>query len=265
MQELRQVATFVLSKLITMKRLLEICCADAESVDAAIIGGADRIELCAALGEGGITPSKGLIDYACSKGVIPINVLIRPRPGDFIYNKCEAEIMLDDIAYAGKAGASGVVIGALHDDGSIDYDLCKQLVDCAKTLGMSVTFHRAFDLCNDPIARLETVMRLGCDRLLTSGQAPDAIKGADVISQLAKIADGRLIILAGAGVAPSNIAELIERTDVTEVHASAKTTVESAMRYRNETTTMGRADSDEYNRTVTSPEIVAKLSKIIHS
>ncbi|MDE6368482.1 MAG: copper homeostasis protein CutC, partial [Muribaculaceae bacterium] len=234
-----------------MKRLIEICCADAESVDAAIIGGADRIELCTALSVGGITPSKGLIDYACSKGAIPINVLIRPRPGDFIYNKYEAEIMLADIAYAGKAGASGVVIGALKDDGSIDYDLSKQLVDCAKNAGLSVTFHRAFDLCNDPVAGLEAVMRLGCDRLLTSGQAPDAIKGAAVIAQLAKASDGRLTILAGAGVTPSNIAELIELTGVTEVHASAKTTIESAMRYRNETTTMGSADSDEYSRTVT--------------
>ncbi len=262
---MRQVATFVLSKLITMKRLLEICCADAESVDAAIIGGADRIELCAALSVGGITPSKGLIDYACSKGALPINVLIRPRPGDFIYNQCETDIMLDDIAYAGKAGASGVVIGALQADGTIDYDLCKQLVDCAKSAGLSVTFHRAFDLCCDPVAELEAVMSLGCDRLLTSGQAPDAIKGAAVISRLVKDSDGRLTILAGAGVSPANIADLIELTGVTEVHASAKTTIQSAMRYRNETTTMGSADSDEYSRTVTSPEIVAQLSKIIHS
>lgn len=248
-----------------MKRLLEICCADAESVDAAIAGGADRIELCAALSVGGITPSKGLIDYACSKESVPINVLIRPRSGDFVYNRNEAEIMLEDIEYAGKAGAAGVVIGTLLDDGSIDYDTCKRLVDKAKGSGLCVTFHRAFDLSKDPYIGLETIMRLGCDRLLTSGQASDAIKGADVISDLVKKSEGQLIILAGAGVTPSNIAELIERTGVSEVHASAKTTVESAMKYRNESTTMGSADSNEYSRTVTSSEIVKKLSKIIHS
>lgn len=248
-----------------MKRLLEICCADAESVDAAIAGGADRIELCAALSVGGITPSKGLIDYACSKGSVPINVLIRPRPGDFIYNKIETGIMLDDIAYASKAGAAGVVIGALLKDGTIDIDTCKQLVDCAKGFGLSVTFHRAFDLCNDPITALENIMQLGCERLLTSGQASNALQGAEVIATLAKVADGRLIILAGAGVTPSNIAELIKLTGVSEVHASAKTIVESSMQYRNETTTMGSPDLDEYSRTVTSPEIVAQISKIIHS
>lgn len=251
--------------MITMKRLLEICCADAQSVDAAIAGGADRIELCAALSVGGITPSKGLIDYACSQSEVPVNVLIRPRPGDFIYNKSETEIMLDDIAYAGKAGAAGVVIGALLDDGSIDYDTCKKLVDCAKDAGMSVTFHRAFDLCNDAMAGLKSVMELGCDRLLTSGQASGALEGSEVIAQLVKASEGRLTILAGAGVTPLNIEELIERTGVSEVHASAKKTIESAMKYRNPTTTMGSADSDEYSRTVTSQEIVAELSKIIHS
>lgn len=248
-----------------MKRLLEICCADAESVDAAIKGGADRIELCTALGEGGMTPSKGLIDYACSQKSTPVNILIRPRPGDFVYNGREAQIMIDDIDYAGKAGASGVVIGALQPDGSIDYDLSRRLIDKAKSLGLTVTFHRAFDLCNDPYAGLAAVIKLGCDRLLTSGQSADAMHGAEVIAGLVRAAEGNLIILAGAGVSPSNAAELIERTGVTELHASAKTTVGSAMLYRNNNATMGRPDSDEYSRTVTSPDIVAQLSNIIHS
>ena len=248
-----------------MKRLLEICCADAESVDAAICGGADRIELCSALSEGGLTPSPGLIDYACQRSTIPVNVLIRPRGGDFVYTESEIIIMIRDIEYASKAGAAGVVIGALCSDGSIDLDSCKRLVDCAKKRGLNVTFHRAFDLCKDPIIGLHSVMSLQCDRLLTSGQNSDAMKGSELIARLIKESSGRIIILAGAGVNPSNAAELIDLTNATELHASAKTVVGSAMTYRNNNATMGDPDADEYSRTVTSTETVAKLSHIIHS
>lgn len=248
-----------------MTRLLEICCADAESVDAAISGGADRIELCSALSEGGLTPSKGLIDYACSRAEIPVNVLIRPRGGDFVYSEAETDIMISDIEYAAKAGAAGVVIGALNVDGTIDFDCCERLVSCAKSHKLTVTFHRAFDLSSDPILALANILLLRCDRLLTSGQAADAIQGSDLIGRLVKETEGKLIILAGAGVTPANAANLIDLTGATELHASAKTTRRSAMTYRNTSATMGRADADEYSRTVTSAEIVAQLANIIHS
>ncbi len=248
-----------------MKRLLEICCADADSVDAAVNGGADRIELCSALSEGGLTPSKGLMDYACRRSQIPVNILIRPRGGDFVYSDAETEIMLSDIKNAAEAGAAGVVIGALLPDGTIDIDRCLRMTEYARELGLSITFHRAFDLCRDPIEGLASVILLRCDRLLTSGQAADAIKGSKTIARLVKAAGNHLIILAGAGVTPANAATLIERTGVTELHASAKTTIGSRMTYRNTDATMGREDADEYSRTVTSAETVGQLSQIIHS
>lgn len=248
-----------------MKRLLEVCCADAQSVEAAIKGGADRIELCSALSEGGLTPSKGLIDFACRQRQIPVNILIRPRGGDFVYTDSETEIMLDDIRYAAQAGASGVVIGALLPDGTIDFDRCRQMSDAAREAGLSITFHRAFDLCKDPILALASILLLRCDRLLTSGQAASALAGSELIGRLVKESEGHLIILAGAGVTPENATELIDRTGVRELHASAKTTIGSAMKYRSDRATMGRADADEYSRTVTSADIVNQLANIIHS
>lgn len=246
-----------------MKRILEICCANPESVDAAISGGADRIELCSGLSVGGLTPSKGLIDYACHR-MIPINVLIRPRSGDFVYTDSDFDVMLNDIAWSAQAGAKGVVIGALNPDGSIDYDRCKPLVDRARSLGLSITFHRAFDLCNSPAEGLEAIISLGCDRVLTSGQATDALSGAKVIADLVRQADGRIKIMAGAGINPSNVADIISRTGVTEVHASAKISSPSAMTFHPNEISQDLSDENEC-RPVTSAEIVANLYKIIRS
>lgn len=244
-----------------MQRLLEICCSDIESVDAAIAGGADRIELCSALSEGGVTPSAGMISEA-TKRKIPVNVLIRPRGGDFVYTKTETEIMLADIDIAASLGANGVVIGALRPDGLIDTEISASLISKAQSLGLETTYHRAFDMCSDPDSSLETIISLGANRLLTSGLAATALNGAEFISRLRIIADNRIKIMAGCGVTPMNVAEIIHKSGVVEIHASAKTRIESSMSFRNMNAKMGTAD--DYSRTITSKEIVNNLSKIIH-
>ncbi len=249
-----------------MKRpLLEICCGDIESVIAARQGGADRVELCCALGVGGLTPSAGMIETAVATGVPEVNVLIRPREGDFLYTDVEMHVMLRDIRQSAEAGANGVVIGALNADGSIATGACRRLIEMARNNGLSVTFHRAFDQCRDPLHSLEEIIDLGCDRLLTSGQADSALCGADLINSLQRRANGRIEIMAGSGVTPDNVAELLRVTGVREVHASAKMTTDSQMAYRISKVSMGRNDVDDYSRSVTSAETVARLAAILQN
>jgi len=250
-----------------MKRkcLLEICCADSDSVTAAIEGGADRIELCSALSEGGLTPSIGLIEHATRQKGIIVNVLIRPRNGDFVYSPAEIGIMLRDIEISAKAGVSGAVIGALTPDGNIDMPTCRHLINAAKRNGLTVTFHRAFDVCSNPQYALHNLIELDCDRLLTSGQATSALMGADLIRALSSLGGNRIKIMAGAGVTPENAAEILKTTGVEELHASAKISVQSKMIFHNRSVTMGSPDADEYSRISTSIEIVSRLADIVHS
>lgn len=243
--------------------MLEICCGDIESVIAAAKGGADRVELCSALSEGGLTPSIGLIKAAVNIPGIRVHVLIRPRNGDFLYNDTERDIMISDIEAARKAGAHGVVIGALTPDGDIDIDTCSSLINAAD--GMDVTFHRAFDVCRNPEEALETIIKLGCTRILTSGQMPSAIEGTATLRKLNELASGRIILLAGAGVSSGNAKDIIIQTGISELHASARSTVSSAMRFRNSQVSMGNKDSDEYSRLITDADIVKQLSEIVHS
>ncbi|WP_435052599.1 copper homeostasis protein CutC, partial [Paramuribaculum intestinale] len=156
----------------THRNLLEVCAGDIESVYAASRGGAQRVELCSALADGGITPSTGFIRQAVRVPGMKVHVLIRPRGGDFLYTPEEVASMTDDIVAAREAGAHGVVIGALTPDGDIDMDACRHMMEAAA--GMNVTFHRAFDLCRDPFEALDDIIALGCNRLLTSGQAASA-------------------------------------------------------------------------------------------
>ncbi|MCQ2343419.1 MAG: copper homeostasis protein CutC [Paludibacteraceae bacterium] len=198
---------------------LEICATDIRSVLAAKEAGADRVELCSALEVGGLTPSEGLIRAAISTG-IAVNVLIRPRPGDFVYNDDEIAVMVNDISRAFELGANGVVFGALTPEGNIDEYACWFLINAA--LGKDITFHRAIDRCNDIPAKVEKLVEMGFCRVLTSGGKATAIEGADVIREMVSVADGRLEIMAGSGVNSDNVRELISRTGVAEVHASAK-------------------------------------------
>jgi copper homeostasis protein len=240
---------------------LEVCAGDIESVDAAAKGGASRVELCSALSEGGLTPSFGLIKRACAVEEIAVNVLIRPRGGDFLYTDDEVAIMCDDIREICSLGANGVVIGALRRDGNVDFDACSRMIEAAGD--MELTFHRAFDMCRKPFVALEEIIRLGFDRLLTSGQAVSAWDGRELIADLVTNSEGRISVMAGGGVTPDNVEALIRYTGVREVHASARHTVESDMSFRMDNVNMGVKGSDEYSRKSTSVKIVRKIGNII--
>ena len=206
---------------------LEIAANSLASALAAQEGGADRVELCENLGEGGCTPSYGTLAMARERLRIPLYVLIRPRAGDFCFDALERDTMLRDIELCVRLGCDGVVIGALDAGGDVDVALCRDLVDAARPLG--VTFHRAIDVARDPQAALEAAVALGCQRVLTSGAHPTAMEGADVIAALVQRAAGRIGVMAGASVTPENVRDLVQRSGVREVHASAKTLIESSL------------------------------------
>lgn len=212
--------------------LLEVSAGSLASALAAQDGGADRVELCDNLAEGGTTPSYGALAVARDRLRIPLYVLIRPRGGDFLFDAAERAAMLADIEACVRLGCDGVVIGALDADGEVDAAVCREQIAAAGALG--VTFHRAFDAARDQGRALEAAVALGCERILTSGGAADAYSGAARIAALVEQAAGRIALMAGAGVTVDNIAELARRTGVRELHASAKGPRRSAMRYRNE-------------------------------
>ena len=198
---------------------LEVCCADLQSVINAKNGNAHRIELCEALELDGLTPCKSLLAEAMKVG-IPVQVLIRPREGNFIYNKEEIEAMAESIRMAKSLGVNGVVIGALTPEGDIDKEAIRSLMKEAE--GLSVTFHRAFDVCRNPLQALEDIISLGCHRLLTSGQAQSAEKGIPLLCQLVNQAANRIIIMPGAGVTPQNAMRILTETGATEIHGSIR-------------------------------------------
>jgi copper homeostasis protein len=208
--------------------LLEVAANSVASAFAAQAGGAGRVELCASLDEGGVTPSHGTIAAARRGLTIPLYVLIRPRAGDFVYEEPELAAMLDDIAHCRSLGCDGVVVGALTLDGDVDRDACARLVGAAN--GMGVTFHRAFDVTVDKAATLEALIDLGFERVLTSGGMSSAAAGASLLSQLVAQAGERITVMPGAGIEPGNIAVLRDATRAREFHASAKRRLPSAMR-----------------------------------
>lgn len=224
--------------------MVEVCANGVESCVAAQQGGADRVELCAGIPEGGTTPSYGEIKVA--RRVLTttrLHVIIRPRGGDFLYTDLEVERMAADIAVSRDLGVDGVVFGCLNADGTVDEEKNRYLMDCAA--GMSVTCHRAFDRAADPERALETIIDLGFDRILTSGQQPKAIQGADLLARLNRQAAGRIILMAGSGVTEQNIRELHEKTSLHEFHFSAREPHPSAMQYVNPNLYMGRPGANE--------------------
>lgn len=200
--------------------LLEVAAGSVASALAAQAGGASRVELCSALELGGLTPSHAAIAAARAQLEIPLYVLVRPRPGDFVYDAAECEIMLDDIAHCRALGCDGVVLGVLDADGGVDVARCRVLVEAAS--GMGVTFHRAFDVAADPSQALEDIIALGCERVLTSGGKADALVGAAEIRERVQQARGRIAVMAGAGITPDNIAAIAAATGAPEFHASAR-------------------------------------------
>jgi len=210
---------------------LEIIGFNIESCIAAQEAGAHRIELCDNPSEGGTTPSDGFIKGARKKLSIELYVMIRPRGGDFMYSDDEFEIMKTDIEMCRQHGCDGVVIGLLKKDGTIDKKRCSELISLAYPLG--VTFHRAFDRAKDPFRALEDVIETGCERILTSGQRPKAVDGAQIIKELITQAEDRIVIMPGSGVDARNIISLAENTGAREFHSSASFYSESKMDYIN--------------------------------
>jgi copper homeostasis protein len=205
---------------------LEICIDSVESAIAAAKGGADRIELCSALSEGGITPSFGLIRAVREAANIQLYIIIRPRGGNFVYSERELDVMRRDIASAKEHGADGVVLGVLKPDNTVDRERAGELVELARPL--QVTFHRAFDACQNFNDALEDVITCGAARLLTSGGRPEAVKGLKTIAGLERQACGRIRIMAGGGIRIGNVRTIALRTGIHEVHSSLSTTVKSA-------------------------------------
>lgn len=242
----------------------EVCANSVESCVEAQRGGADRVELCAGIPEGGTTPSYGDIVMARKLLITTkLHVIIRPRGGDFLYSDLEREIMLEDVRMARRLGVDGVVFGVLTSDGDIDMDFMRQLM--AESEGMSVTFHRAFDVCRNPFVALEQIIELGCDRILTSGQMPKAEDGVDLLKQLVEKAGDRIIIMPGCGVNAGNIAKIAQITGAKEFHFSARSKHESGMQFRKSRVSMGGSVMiDEYSRDVTDElivkDIIAKLN-----
>lgn len=209
--------------------IIEIATSDLATTCSAVEGGADRIELCANLAEGGVTPSAGTIRKCREAFDVLLYPIIRPRGGDFLYTDDEFEIMLHDTVLCRQSGCDGIVTGLLLQDGSIDTARTARLVEAAYPLG--VTFHRAFDRCRDPFEALEQLIALGCERILTSGQQPAAPEGTDLIAALNRQADHRIIIMPGSGVRAENIRSLAATTGCTEFHSSLRGKDNSRMEF----------------------------------
>lgn len=210
---------------------IEIATTDFSTTEAAVKGGADRIELCSAISEGGLTPSFGLIKQCREKFSLPIFPIIRPRSGDFLYSNDEFEIIIKDVLLCKQLNCDGVVVGFLQKDGGIDQTRLELIVKLAYPL--EVTFHRAFDHCKDPFAALETIINAGCQRILTSGQQLKAEDGIDLIKQLVISANNRIVVMPGSGIRPDNIRSIAEKTGAVEFHGALRNNIISKMEFLN--------------------------------
>jgi copper homeostasis protein len=239
-----------------MNYIIEIATSDFLTTKSAVEGGADRIELCANLAEGGTTPSFAHIKKCRESFNVSLFPIIRPRGGDFLYTKEEFEIMMQDVKLCKELGCDGVVIGLLHMDGNIDITRTSELINAAYP--MEITFHRAFDRCKDPFEALEELITIGCQRILTSGQRLSVSNdgAAALIASLNKKADGRIIIMPGSGVRKENIKQLAEITGCTEFHSSLRGKIKSPMQFIHP----AFADSEEsYTNNAISPDEVRAL------
>ncbi|MFB0710496.1 cytoplasmic copper homeostasis protein [Buttiauxella noackiae ATCC 51607] len=240
--------------------LLEICCYGIDCAVTAQIAGADRLELCSAPKEGGLTPSAGVLRKVKERVSIPVHPIIRPRGGDFCYTDAEFETMLEDIAFVRELGYPGLVIGMLDGEGHVDMPRMKRVMEQAQ--GMAVTFHRAFDMCHNPHLALEQLTDLGVARILTSGQQQNAELGLSLLREL-KQHSRAPIIMAGAGVRLSNLKKFVDQ-GIDEMHSSAGQTVPSPMRYRKAGVSMSAdAEADEFNRYCVDGDVVAAMKAVL--
>lgn len=237
------------------KPLIELCVEGIDGFLAAQEAGADRVELCASLVEGGLTPSLATIRAAVKAAKIPVHVIIRPRGGDFLYSDTEFETMVEDVKALRNEGVSGVVIGCLTPDGRIDEARTKALVEAARP--MSVTCHRAFDMTANAREALEALIRCGIDRVLTSGQRDTAVEGTAILEAAVEQAAGRIVIMGCGALDAINIQKVRDETGLTEMHFAALTTVPSGMTFRNPHVGMGGSEKDrEYELTLTDRDAV---------
>ncbi|TAL70803.1 MAG: copper homeostasis protein CutC [Bacteroidetes bacterium] len=242
---------------------LEICVDNVESAVDAQIAGAHRIELCDNLPEGGTTPGFGKIISARDNLSIALNVMIRPRGGDFLYTDLEYDIMRRDIDICGENGVDGVVFGILRSDGTIDIDRTSKLIELAHP--MSVTFHRAFDMCSNPVRGLEDIIVSGAARVLTSGQKAKALDGAELIRELITQAGKRIIIMPGSGINDSNITAIAKITGAKEYHLTGRMIIESEMIFKRKGILMGCTDGiPEFSRKVADPEMIRSIINILN-
>ena len=240
----------------------EICVDSVDGVRAARDHGAHRVELCSALFEGGLTPSRGMIRQARRIEGIGLHVIIRPRGGDFLFDDDEFAIQLDDIETARQEGADGVVIGVLMPDARVDVERARRLIAAARPL--SVTFHRAFDMTEDPWRALDALIGLGVDRILTSGQDATALEGLPLIAALVREAKDRVIIMPGGGVTERNVGRIVEGSNCAEVHYAALQTVETSVTFCREHVSMGgELRLPEYQRIRTSGTLVGKVMNAV--
>jgi copper homeostasis protein len=242
----------------TTKWIIEIATSDHSTTAAAVAGGADRIELCANLAEGGTTPSLGTLQLCREKFDIALFPIIRPRGGDFLYTAEEFSIMLKDVKLCRQLGCNGVVIGLLNTDGTIDIPRTAALVNAAYP--MDVTFHRAFDRCADPFAAMEQLIELGCTRILTSGQQPSVVDGVELVAALQQKAADRIIIMPGSGVRPDNIKMLAEKTGCVEFHSSLRGKTQSQMAFIHPAF---KDSAESYTNNAIDPEEVRQLRKAL--
>lgn len=247
-----------------MEKFILECCADSvESALNAAQGGASRLELCANLPIGGTTPDLALYHRIRKESDIRIHALIRPRFGDFCYSDYEMDIMREQIRMFRQEKAQAVVIGVLNEEGELNLSAMESLIKEAD--GMSVTLHRAFDMCRDPFQALEEAVSLGVDTILTSGQRQSAWEGRELLAKLVKQADGRIDIMAGGGIGADVIRRLRPITGGTSYHMSGKVTLDSPMRYRKAEVSMGLPSLSEYEIWRTSTEKVAEAVQVLRS
>ena len=246
------------------KLIAEICVDSAHAAMAAESGGAHRVELCDSLVEGGTTPSAGMIALTRAQISIGLHVLIRPRRGDFLYSDLEFEIMKHDIKVAKELGADGLVFGILKADGNIDITRTSELMALAYPL--SITFHRAFDLTPDPFRAMDDLLQLKVNRLLTSGQQPTALAGAQLIGKLVKQAGNRLSVMPGAGINEQNVKQIILETGARQYHTSARSKTDGEMLFRRNDLFMASAPAlSEYEHFVADAGKVAAISNAANS
>ena len=241
--------------------IVEVVVYNIESALRAQEGGADRIELCDNPGEGGTTPSFGVIELVRQNVSMDVYVMIRPRGGDFFYTSYEFHSMKRDISQCQKISVDGIVFGILTPEGTIDKKRCKELIDKARPL--KVTCHRAFDMTRDPFEALEDCIEAGFDRILTSGQKEKALEGVPLIEKLIQKANGRIAIMAGSGVNEDTVAEIVSKTGATEIHFSATTFLDSKMIFQNTAIAgMGSGDGQEFKLRTVDPQRIYKIRKL---